>query len=73
MDKPDTTEKGIRFGCGFLFGLFLGAILAVSATYGNGESAIAIVIATAFVVAVASMKFGDSFWRWLSRSNWWWP
>jgi hypothetical protein len=70
---PDRLEKGVRFGCGFLFGCFaaLGALLtSVSGAY----PVAALCVLTGVVIGYAAMRFGDRFWWWLSSwlRPWWW-
>lgn len=64
--EPDNLEKGVRFGCGFTFGIavvtvgFLrGASFIVDSPWATG-------IAVAVVCGFLALKYGDDFWRILS-------
>ena len=67
MSPPDKAEKGIRFGCGFLFGLVLIGMSSLWWAFSDRN----LYIVTTFAVAVgfgfAAVRFGDAFWRWISR------
>ena len=61
--RPDRIEKGIRFGCGGIFGLFAG--LYVSLRLWRLDSiipAIVVIIIAIFLCGYLSMRQGDSFW-----------
>jgi hypothetical protein len=72
VEPPDAFEKGIRFGCGFVFGglLALGAGLTWALANSLHLFAAAILIATAF--GVGALHYGDAFWERVSRWLWWW-
>jgi hypothetical protein len=72
LASPDKTEKAVRFGCGFIAGLAVGGLGTAYAFYDSGFPIIAISIGVALVFAFAALRFGDSFWRWLSRFSIWW-
>ena len=70
VEPPDTLEKGIRFGCGFLFGL-LAAIGGGFVYLGWRAQYIAAgCLLGGLLCGYAAMRFGDRFWAGLSR--WWW-
>ena len=65
-ETPDTAEKTIRFVCGFLFGLLVGAAVALRATIPDDQacaSQVAICISIAVLFGVLAMKKGDRFWQ----------
>jgi hypothetical protein len=72
LEFSNKSEKAVRFGCGFIAGLAVGGIGAAYAFYDGGFPIIAISIGVALVFAFAALRFGDSFWRWLSRFSIWW-
>jgi hypothetical protein len=67
VEPPDTLEKGIRFGCGFFFGCV--AVLAGTLYIGSGHRLVAFCLVIGLLFGLAAMKFGDSFWNWIS--GWW--
>jgi hypothetical protein len=72
MDNSDTSEKSIRFGCGFIFGLFLFGSASIRYFFHGGELIALIALVPAIVIGLAAAKYGDSFWQWLSRNWRWW-
>jgi len=65
-------EKGLRLGCGFVFGLVLGvSYFLIDAAQDRSVFVIG-TLAVAVVCAVAALRFGDSFWRWLGQNWRWW-
>ena len=71
MEPPDTLEKGVRFGCGFLLGCF--AAVASGMVYlWQAHYIVAGCVLSGVLCGFAAMKFGDGFWIWLSKGWWWW-
>jgi len=70
MVKPDRTEKGIRFGCGFAFGLFVGFLAAARYMYHSAGWLATVAFATALLCGWLAMRCGDEFWE--SLRHWWW-
>jgi hypothetical protein len=69
MDKkPDREEKVIRFGCGSIFGLFIGLTISLDLS-GSWAAPIAIVIA--ITLGAMAVKHGDRFWE--KVAEWWNP
>ena len=68
--EPDGVEKGIRFGCGLIFGFvmaffwLLGEIAAFTGTFWASVGGIAL------VMGFMAMKFGDEFWRRVVNGDW---
>ena len=72
MNPPDTEEKAIRFGCGFVFG---GAAFAVGSivSFSNGYTFLAMLFFAGAGCGLLAMHFGDAFWKYVARhSHWWW-
>ena len=69
MEPPDGLEKGIRFGCGFLFGCFA-AVGALLTSLWSAHSVIACCVLVGFLCGYAALRFGDIFWENVRR--WWW-
>ena len=69
IEKPNTTDKVIRFGCGFIFGLFVCMVPVILFFAGRDYSFVAYAALVALVFGVLSIRYGESFWRWMSR-NW---
>jgi hypothetical protein len=57
--EPDSFEKRLRFGCGFLFGGIV-AMLNVGAFTGPAWAA---VLGIAVIIGFLAMRYGDEFWR----------
>lgn len=72
---PDNFEKGIRFGCGFLFGAVLAFFLVLRTFTAITNTGWPPVLATAFASGLLAMRYGDAFWRLLSKCcewfRWW--
>jgi hypothetical protein len=62
VEPPDTQEKRIRFGCGFVMGLVVGAYMAIHLALYNGYYFVAVLVLTALGCALAAAKSGDRFW-----------
>ena len=73
MEPPDRLEKGIRFGCGFVFGCIIafGELLTRAFAVGVHSAAVWSVIAGLFC-GWAAVRFGDAFWRFMGRFGSWW-
>ena len=69
MEPPDRLEKGIRFGCGFTFGCFVG-LGALLTSLWSAHSLIACIVLAGLLCGYAAMRFGDTFWENVLR--WWW-
>lgn len=61
MGPVDKTELGIRFGCGFIFGLLLFGFSTVWFIVEQISSYLVFVVLAAIVLGLAAMKFGDAF------------
>lgn len=72
MAQLNTQGKGLRFGCGFIFGLSFGAVSFGLAFHSNGAAFVAVTIVTAFVCGFCALVFGNSFWRSMRKFWFWW-
>jgi hypothetical protein len=68
--EPDKFEKGVRFGCGSIFGFVLGLYLFLNLfVFENSIIAIIAVFTIVFICGFLAMKKGDRFWY--SIKSWW--
>ncbi len=72
MESPSSTEKVIRFGCGFFFGVIVIGLGGARAFYYRGDSFLAFILIAALIFGLAAMRYGDSFWRALKNFGTWW-
>ncbi len=76
MDPPDRLEKGLRLGCGFLFGCLAGLWFAFHILPFESLYILCGCLAGAAFCAILALRFGDRFWMQLSRITrsgyWWW-
>jgi hypothetical protein len=70
--EPDLLGKGIRFGCGFVFGGVLAFFVALRELAQNLDFFWLIVGGAAVFAGIAAVRFGDSFWHAASRWFRWW-
>ena len=68
-NEPDKTEKSIRFGCGFIFGLVIGFFTAITYPIERWDIVLLIALSVAVVSGLLAKKYGDSFWH--SIKKWW--
>lgn len=70
-DKPDAAEKGIRFGCGFVFG----AVASFASLVWFWPSDLSVMVIALCGVGIVcgglATWYGDAFWKWLARNSWW--
>jgi hypothetical protein len=66
LSKPDRLEKGIRFGCGFLFGC-LAAVGALLTSVSSAHTVAAGCVLAGLIFGWAALKFGDMFWDYVRR------
>ena len=67
--QPDKTEKALRFGCGFIFGLVAGFFTAFQWVMSTWGGLAALAFASAVICGLLAMKYGDAFWY--SLKDWW--
>ena len=68
----DKAETSIRFGCGFVFGLMSSAATLVVGFATEERAMVAFVVVVAIVCGLLAVRYGDLFWKRLSRWFWWW-
>jgi hypothetical protein len=71
MKEPDSFEKSLRFGCGFVFGLFIGFLVAAQSIYHSlgWLATITFIVGVAF--GLLAMRYGDKFWYSIKKWDWW--
>jgi hypothetical protein len=70
-DEPDRLEKGIRFGCGGLFGAVIGFFFIIE-FHPDSSGGIALAcVAGAVICGALAMRYGDPFWHGLKDWLWW--
>ncbi len=69
---PDSFEKRLRFGCGFMFGGFIGFLFGLREIAAFTGIFWAFVVGVALVFGFVAMRQGDEFWH--SLPDWlrWW-
>ncbi|MEJ2039424.1 MAG: hypothetical protein P8X55_10865 [Desulfosarcinaceae bacterium] len=67
--QPDKSEKRIRFGCGFIFGMILGFFTAITWMTSTWGIVVFVTLGAAIVFGLLARKYGDAFWH--SLKNWW--
>lgn len=69
-EEPDREfGRGVRFGCGFVFGLVIFGVTVMKVAGADWVYA----VGGALVIGLLSMWFGDKFWEWIARFTYWWP
>ncbi|MGF1674313.1 MAG: hypothetical protein ACFCUV_11610 [Rivularia sp. (in: cyanobacteria)] len=63
--KDKHAEFTARFGCGFIFGIFLAIALGLVAEALTVAALLGIIFISAVVCGLFSAVFGDKFWYWL--------
>ena len=81
MEPPDTLEKGMRLGCGFVFGCIVGIGAAIMFLTLSGWHILAGCLVGGGICALAALRYGDRFWlgvssittwgKWPSWRSWW--
>jgi hypothetical protein len=71
MENPDKTEKVIRFGCGFTFGIVVTFISANLWLVVEGFWSIAAALVAGLFCGYMALREGDHFWTNLKK-YWWW-
>jgi hypothetical protein len=72
--EPSGLEKGVRFGCGVLFGLVLGVIVAFQFPLDTAVGWFVVLAVLGLVCGFLAAKYGDEFWHSLTDwfAGWWW-
>lgn len=63
IHKPDSLEKGLRFGCGSLLGLLVGAYFFQRFFFESIGVGLFIIVVVSVLCGIAAMKKGDRFWN----------
>lgn len=73
MEPPDRLEKGIRFGCGFIFGFLMVGLGALVTSVVYVHHAVAWSVIAGVLCGYAALRFGDAFWKFVGRLGlpWW--
>jgi hypothetical protein len=64
--EPDSFEKRLRFGCGFVFGGLVALLLIAREVAAFTGLTWASVAGIAIIVGFLAMRYGDEFWRGIS-------
>lgn len=72
MEPADKLEKGIRLGCGGIFGLFVGAVAGFKMFPYGDWSILAVAAAVAISFSLAARYLGDRFWHAIVALLSWW-
>ena len=67
MKPVDKTEKSIRFGCGFVLGLFVFGISSFWALYDERNLYVVTVFVAALAFGLAAIRYGNVFLRWFGK------
>jgi uncharacterized membrane protein len=65
------SEKITRFGCGALFGIFLGIFLVFELVLSSFGWAAAVIVLSVLICGTLALKYGDEFWYSLKNWDWW--
>jgi hypothetical protein len=72
LEPPDSLEKKIRFGCGFVFGFVITGLSGIVWIVANGHYVAAIALLSGLGCGVCAMRYGDRFWGTLAKLKIWW-
>jgi thiamine transporter ThiT len=76
LEPPDRAEKVIRFGCGFVAGVFVVGVGGITIFLWSRYYAVTACLIVGLVFGLLALKYGDAFWEseWFRRiwSGWWW-
>jgi hypothetical protein len=64
--KPDAFEKGLRFGCGFVFGAGIAFFVGLQALAAFTGPFWAVVAGVAVVSGLVALRYGDQLWNAIS-------
>jgi hypothetical protein len=73
VEPPDKLEKGLRFGCGLIFGILAGILVALMWAGWSGRFILGGGLIGGLLCAICALRFGDRFWLALYRWNSPWP
>jgi hypothetical protein len=73
--QPDRMEISIRLGCGGLFGLLIGVLIALRLSwvlFGSAAAFVPLLVAIVVLFAVLAAVYGEGFWEWwISKRDSW--
>ena len=73
--RPDGMELSIRLGCGGLFGLLIGVLIALRLSwvlFGSAAAFVPLLLAIVVLCAVLAAVYGEGFWEWwISKRDSW--
>ncbi len=72
QSSPDSSEKRVRFGCGFSFGALLAFLIGLREIGAFTGVFWTFVIGIAFLFGFFAMRQGDEFWHQLPNWLRWW-
>lgn len=73
MEKqPDGFEKGVRFGCGALFGLAVGFFIVLRWSELDRLGCLAVMVVAALGCGAWARYLGNDFWHAIARWFPWW-
>jgi hypothetical protein len=70
--EPDSFEKRLRFGCGFVFGGLVAFFVALRELAAFTDTFWAVVVGVAVVFGLLAVRYGDAFWHGVSEWFRWW-
>lgn len=66
---PDTMQKGLRLGCGTVFGILIGLYATRRHWTNAGPELLLPIAGIALSCGLLAMIFGDRFWHFFSRRH----
>jgi hypothetical protein len=70
--EPDPFENRVRFGCGFVFGAMISALLIGRMVASFTGTFWALVVAIAVITGLLARRYGDDFWHAIMDLFPWW-
>ena len=67
MSQDRVESSGVRFGCGFVFGLVFGVFSLSGFAFAFDHTEALILLGVAVACGYAAMRFGDRFWHWIAK------
>ena len=65
--EPDSFEKRLRFGCGFVLGAVVAFFVIARVATVFTDTSWAVIAGVAVVFGFLAMRYGDAFWRGVSE------
>lgn len=70
--EPNSFEKRLRFGCGFVFGAIVAFFVIIRGVAAFSGTFWAVVVVVAIGFGFFAMRYGDRFWHGVSDWFRWW-